>query len=86
MRQGQNSTNCGSCAQIKRETNITRLQRTFIEHSLQPDRCVHCVQFKNTLPQITEMQFGLFLAQENVQKAELAKCISTALHHTHHNS
>lgn len=32
------------------------------------------------------MHFELFLAQENVQKAELAKCITTALHHTHHSS
>ncbi len=29
------------------------------------------------------MHFELFLAQQNVQKAKLAKCISTALHYTH---
>lgn len=31
------------------------------------------------------MHFGLFLAQD-VQEAELAKYITTALHHTHHSS
>lgn len=30
------------------------------------------------------MHFELFLAQQDVQKAKLAKCISTALHYTHH--
>lgn len=42
------------------------------------------VQFKNTHPQITAMHSELFLAQQNVQKAKLAKCISTALRYTHH--
>ena len=70
---------------FKKGISTTRLQHTYLEYSLQSDRCVHSVQFKNTLTQITVTCFELFLAQQNVQKAKLAKCISTVLHCTHHH-
>lgn len=66
----------GSCALIIKEWELTFIDFSiYFLNVLYSLVDVFSVQFKNTLPQITVMQ--LFLAQQNVQKAKLAKCVST---------
>lgn len=53
----------------------------FLYYSLRTHRCVHSVQFENTLSQFTETYFELFLAQQIVLKACQMHFHSSALNH-----
>lgn len=66
----------GGCALIIREWELTRLDfNIYFLNILYSLVDVFTVFSSKILPQITVMQ--LFLAQQNVQKAKLAKCVST---------